>query len=914
MTDDARGLLVDLLSVLGSLDQAFVSWRRDGVRSSTAQTLDWFWEQPEAAALRAVAERPPLEWDVFVDALLDLGTAGSVVDGTDWADLAAEAQRRTGRDLVAAGAVSLCALAGWLGSCGERLLRFPPAPGWYEVPARTASALLSADAVHAAELLTRRARQFVEMAELDIYQPALQERLVPLREVAAGIVRRRGEDMADLAWDLRDACGRTEPHLRPELAALFWTVGDVLRAYLVARDTGYVPALDIVQDLVTITMARVRDDPLLQYVWLAMKDRPPLDLRRHHRLFALLNAVYLTTPAHEVDRLLPSGPISRIYAETLIAYFGDGPSEAHRADFAAAWPLAQAMLGNRDPLVELRLASLFNLLLSEDHERPDRWLQLARMATDILRAAVQGGSFTAYHRCLALPAFYLPQASDAPERAAQAAVEEHRAVGLHYWLTAAPPPPPQFGVLAKLLPGETQLLDRLRAARFVRHTDHLPQAYQRFTVDLRKAVRHGPPDTHRLEPDTHPLGQERAAQTIVETWEHLSALWERMREVDSDYADLRTNPVVQLDGFAHALTATTPPDPPVGPTPIRRRGPMARPDAALRTPTDPVPAEDPDERAVHRMRAAELGATADRLVEQYHREPDLSLLDRAIPAAAEACRLVEEGGEDHLRHLDRLAMIRAGRYLHARERADIDAAIADHEAAAAFAEADHIPVPLRVMLRFNAGMTVHHRYEQAGTVDDLRRAIEHWRTAARTPGIPQEQAMTLFHAYTHALHEMYGHTQDPTVLAERITAQRAAVDLAPQDPNHVGYLAGLALQVMEEHRTSENPALLAEAVELLRQAARLARQSDPRNLLPVLNNLALALLVRHAEGHDDADFDHAVAALDEAAAIAPLGPTRRELLTSLADLLEQRHAQRGDPADAERAALVRSQAADMHGR
>jgi hypothetical protein len=57
----------------------------------------------------------------------------------------------------------------------------------------------------------------------------------------------------------------------------------------------------------------------------------------------------------------------------------------------------------------------------------------------------------------------------------------------------------------------------------------------------------------------------------------------------------------------------------------------------------------------------------------------------------------------------------------------------------------------------------------------LHRAIEHWRTAARTTDLPQQQAMTLFHAYTKALPVMYGHTQDPTVLAELL---RQAAQLA----------------------------------------------------------------------------------------------------------------------------------------
>jgi hypothetical protein len=908
MTDEARGFLVDLVTTVGSVDRAFVSWRKDGVRLSTAQALDWFWAQPQAAALRVVADRPQLDWDELVEVLLGLAMAEPRGQEVGWGHLSVEALRLTSRDVVAAAAVSLYALAGWMGSCGERLLRFPPDLGWFVVPARTASALLSADAVHGAELVTKRAREFVEEAEREVYERDFQVRLVPLREVAARIAQRHDDDVAGLAWNLRAACRPGAPNLRAQVAALFWTVGDVPRAYLLAHDDGYLPTLDLMKDLVTITMARVGDDPLLQYVWLAMKDRAPLELRRHHRLFARLNLRYTHTPLQQMDQLLPE-PVGRVYAEALIAHFGAGPSGEQLDGLATAWMMVPEMLGDREPLARLRLGCLVNLLLSDDDDRPARWREMTGMATGILRAAAKRGDFTAFHRCLALPTFYLQHAPGAPNRDALAAVEEHRAAGLHYWLTASPQPPPPEAGLADLLRTEIRLLDQLRAARFVRLTRHLPRAYHRFMADLRAAAR-------RAQADAHPLDQERAAQLVTETWQQLDALWERMREVRPDYAGRRANPV-QLDEFANALTATTPSTLPIGPTPVRRRdtepatGPGARPVPA----PAPVLDGEPDEGAVRRMRAEELGETADELVEQYHRTQNAGLLDQAIRAHAEACHLLDEGSPEHLLRLDRLAMTRAGRYLHSRDEADIDAAIADHETAADLAEAGHIPVQQRIMLRFNAAMTRYHRYRHNSAVDDLRRALEHWRTAAREPDIPQEQALTLYHGYAGALREMYRHTGDPALLAETVTAQRAAVDLTPaRDPNRAGRLADLALDLLTENQVSAKPGAVTEAVELLQQAVQFARQRDPRNLPSVLNNLALALLTRHAESHADADVDKAIAAIDEAASTAPIGPARAKLLDSLADLLEQRHTQRGDPADAERGILARSHAIDMRGQ
>ncbi|NUR26774.1 MAG: hypothetical protein HOV83_13185 [Catenulispora sp.] len=927
MTREAEGFLADLLGTVGSLDRVFVSWRKEGVQPSTAQALDWFWEQPEAEVLRAVADRPHLVWDELTDAVLDLAAAEPVGDDIDWVALADEAQRLTGRDLVAGAAVAMYAVAGWMGCCGDGLLQHPPDPLWYLVPALAGSALLTADAVHGADLLSSRARKFVDQAEREIHRPAYQTALIPLRQLAAGIAQRRDEDVEALAWDLHAACRPAAPHMRAEVAALFWTIGDVPRAHLVAggAESGYVPTLDVMRDLVAVTMARVRDDPLLQYIWLAMKDRPPLDLRRHHRLFALLNARYTHAPAHEIDALLDV-PISQVYAKALIAHFADRPPDGvdgiDNLDdlddlhdlLAAEWQMAAALLGNQEPLVHLRLACLVNLLLSAPEDQPARWRQMADTATAILRDTVERGDFTTYHRCLALPTFYLPPESALSADEALAAVEEHRAAGLRYWLTAAAPPPPRYDGLVDVLQSEVRLLDRLRAARFVRLTPHLPWTFQGFSVDLRAAVRHG--DT-----DTHPLDQERAAESIAEAWHQLGELWERAREISPEYAEQRANPVSRLDEFAHALTATTPSTVPVGPTPIRR----TRDDRAVwpdqdrapaATPPDEETAEDSADahaRAEQDRRATELAARADVLVQQYFAAPDPALLDLAIDAAAQACELVDEGSEVHLRNLDRLAMIHAGRFLDIGDEADIDAAVAAHEAAAALAGPEQIPVSLRVMLHFNAAMSHHHRYQHTGDIDDLRRSIEHSGAAFSTPDIDPEQATMVFQRHTSSLHELYERTRDPAILAMRIAAHRAVVDIAPQDPNRVSYLAGLALQLLRDHNEGAGVELVTEAIELLRQAVRLARQSDPRNLLPVLNNLALALLTRHAASHDTADFDQAIVALDEAAATAPLGPTRADLLESLAELLEQRFAQRGDAADAVRAGSARSHAAEVRG-
>ncbi|WP_433042589.1 hypothetical protein [Dactylosporangium sp. CS-033363] len=807
-------LVADLVSVAGSFDRAFVTWRANGPAPATAAALTAFWELPQAAPLRTVAARPPLDWDELVEAWLDL-EAGGGEPAVDWAGLGG-----VPGEPVAAAVVSVFALAGWAGGLGEALLRFPPDEGWFLVPARAAHTLLAADAVHAAEFVVGRARAVVDEGAREFYAPAVQERLVGLREAALGIARRRDEDVAGLAWELRAACRAGGPNLRAEVAALLWTVGDVPRADLLARAPDYTPPLTVLQQLVATTMAWVRDDPLLQYVWLELKDRPPLDLRRHHRLFALLNARYTHNVLHHLD-------VSAAYARALVAHFGAGPAADLVDSFGLELATAIPILGADEPLSQLRLAALDHLLLGGD---PDRWRELAGAASAILGDAVRRGDFTALHRCLAVPLYYV-------DGDALAAVERHRAAGLAYWLAAAPPPPTLVAEQAEPLRAEMGLLEQLRGARYVRLTPQLPPAYQRMVTDLRASIRRG-------EVGVHPLDQERAVRLTAQAWRELGALWERMRELDPSYVDARTDPVADLDTFAAALTATTPGTRPIGPFPVRR----TNPDEAL------------------------------------FDEPSLD-----EPSLDEP---------DGLGRLEQRGMERAVRYLQGGDGADIAAAIADHEAAADLADAGGVPLLRRVEARFNAGVTRHHRYGRTGDLGDLRRAIEHWRAVMRMPDVPAERAVVVADRLVDALLDLHRRTGDAAPRAEAGALRRAAADAAsPADPNAAQRLAALGMELLAD------PSTAGEAADVLRRAAAAARRSDPRNLVPILNNLAIALLT----GGGAAELDEAVAALDEAATTAPIGPLRVRLLLGLADLLDRR----GGPEDAARAAAARERAAEL---
>jgi hypothetical protein len=659
---------------------------------------------------------------------------------------------------------------------------------------------------------------------------------------------------------------------------------------------------------VTITMSRVEDDPLLQYVWLAMKDRPPLDLRRHHRLFARLNARYTHTPLHQLDDMLPI-PVGRAYADALIAHFGSGPSADQLDMLGTAWLMVGELLGDREPLAMLRLRALVNLVLAVEEAQQVEWHKLATLATTMLDTAVASGDFTTYHRCLALPAFYLDDDEPTPHEQRLSIVEEHRSAGLRYWLTAAPPPAPADDRLAELQKKEADLLDQLRATRFVRLIPYLPGHYRRFTTDLRAMLR----DNAGSATSPHPFDQQVAERRMTEIWDQLVALWRRTGRIDAHYARQRQNPLAELDEFTAGLTASALTTRPIGPSPIQRTSAWIAANSAAdvaasaeRPPQPPVPDASlpaPDQRA------EDLGAQAASLVQQYHCTHDLGALNAAIRAEVEACRLLDQRSADHLRHLDHLSTIRAGRYLHSGDEADINTAIAGHETAVMRSRGPGIPADLRVALHFNAGMSYHHRYDRVGDLADLRRALEHWKAAAGVPGIDPQQALAARSTYADALRDLYSQTEQADIIGSIIAAQRAIIDVTdPHDRNLPGRLATLATDLLVQYDRTGAAAARDEAIDLMRKAVDLARGRDPRNLVPLLNNLAAALLVRHAEAHTPTDLDDAITALDEAAATAPIGPLRIQLLHSLADAVQRRYDRRGDPTDATRAARLRAQA------
>lgn len=561
----------DVIRIIGSFDPPFVQWRRSGAPAATAQALEWFWSQPDLAAARQAVGAQHTDWNQLANSLLDLAGGRRPSAGADWRAVVEKAASLGPQDRLAAAAAALYGLAGWQGELGgdEQPVK-PVNPGWFYFPPRVAEILLDAEALRGAAKLSL-ARHHLEWIEREVYGGDFQERMEPYRRLSFRLAARWREDIAELAWDLRAACGPGEPNLRPGVAALLWAGGDAARAELLADDPGYMPALGTLRDLVEASVPGIGADLLGQHVWLALKDRPPLNLRRHGQLFSHINTFYRHTALHRLDDLLGQLSPNRVFAAALIAYFERDGSDSLREAVTSAW----ASLG--DLAAEMPLAALQYRAVCHLVAGTGDWWQLAAEATEMLRDGVRSWDASAKHRWLDLPLYYL----DGDEPRALHALEAHRVAALDYSLAVAAPPAPPAAGLEPLLEQETALLDELRAARFILSVPSLPGHYRHFTVDMRTIPGMGlsaddPPVfgdydamrflTDQLADEPHPLDQDAAADRMQQTWADLGELWQRMTALSAAYARWRSNPQSGVADFAVALTAPAHRSRPVGPT------------------------------------------------------------------------------------------------------------------------------------------------------------------------------------------------------------------------------------------------------------------------------------------------------------------------------------------------------------
>lgn len=561
----------EVARVLFSVDQGFVIWRQNGIPDAVVRELAAFWKEAEREALGRELCLAPHNFTELAEALDALAERSRQTGGlVDWLRVADRVEDLSAREPQAGVIVALQAIAAWVGALADQLT-FQPFEGyhhgWNVFPLVAARAMVAARAIWSARFVCEEASGFIEAAKTAPFDPTIRQVLADYREVAASAQRIYEDRVGELAWALTASSGPRPASdagasFRPHLAALFWAAGDILHGELLSArgPADYSAPYPLVRDLVDHSMARLPRDPLMQYIWLEMKDRGPFNLREHAELFGHLNNRFQSHPLHALDEMLPF-ELGRIFARALIGWMGGRVEPSDGPSLLEAYGSVDQLVDGQAPDVSLRIRALLECLDGAGKsDRRGHWPQLAAMAASILAWADRAGKQAPFDRVLDPPLSSLPISSEEELQLALDAIEAYRRANLGYWLAITPPPAPQDPALSPALAEEQALLRELRGARFIRMLPFLPRHYRRYGFsfdDLEK----GPPPGATAEPGAStPLGfdpfdQDLAERTLRTSWEHLQQLYLRMQSQAPAYAATRAAPPSSEAEFSAALRA-----------------------------------------------------------------------------------------------------------------------------------------------------------------------------------------------------------------------------------------------------------------------------------------------------------------------------------------------------------------------
>ena len=374
--------------------------------------------------------------------------------------------------------------------------------------------------------------------------------------------RRYDECVDNLAWDLRSSCRTEEPNFRPEVAAMFWSLGDVPHAEILRR-TAYVPSREVVARLVQRSMQVIPFDPGIQEIWLRLKDRPPFALRAHKELFPSINLYWanISLPPtrgrdaaqHQVDVLSLSGHSpSRTYAAAAIEYFGAGITAQTLAQLGEAHAFSSDPMAMYAPEALVRLRSLLTLTVPEANSqgmppRSERWTMLAEAAWRTVQAREQVAR-DSYDRVLDIPFYYLEGRTQSGLSAAIELAERYRQAGMWFWRLVTPIPTHAPGpIVQRLSTREHEIVAELHARRFFSMIPHLPDRSARLDV-LKDGNAFYPVPAEEVKALVR-----SAPDRIRELAGELNDIAEQMAEADPDFAATRVAAHSPIEDFASTL-------------------------------------------------------------------------------------------------------------------------------------------------------------------------------------------------------------------------------------------------------------------------------------------------------------------------------------------------------------------------
>jgi hypothetical protein len=370
--------------------------------------------------------------------------------------------------------------------------------GWHVVPQAAAHAGLCLGGLHAPKLLVEAADEALRVARRRGYGgPSVEAALVRCGELGRLIAARSEVAIGDLADELRDACDSGNGGLRSEVAALLWTLGSTPESSAVLHRGRDGLTRSLSRRLVAESMRSIPHDPLLQYVWLELKDRPELALRDHESLFAIINNRWDQWVVDELDRAAVPEPPSRVYAQTLVRALAGRLDAAAGNRFLEMYDRIQVMPpGPAGMAIAFRFDALrFMVGLQLDLLADPSDCALADYLDGQLKR-LEGNRDQSWKRPelpragtrMNEPLFALLDRYLGPDTASDvggpalafAALERVRAAGLTFWLRAAPPlAPDQVDAHVRaLLDEESHLISLLRGGLFLTQRMTLPAQFQ----------------------------------------------------------------------------------------------------------------------------------------------------------------------------------------------------------------------------------------------------------------------------------------------------------------------------------------------------------------------------------------------------------------------------------------------------
>lgn len=274
-------------------------------------------------------------------------------------------------------------------------------------------------------------------------------------------------------------------------------------------------------------------------------------------------------------------------------------------------------------------------------------------------------------------------------------------------------------------------------------------------------------------------------------------------------------------------------------------------------------------------------------------------LDDAIATFRQTLELARPGSGLRLGSLSGLGTALRLRFARSSDPRDLDGAVA----AAAQSVAEVRPAdPERPIYLGNLGSALVLRATLSGGPEDVEEAIAACRDALAAAG-PGHRLRGAFLANLSGA--LLTRSDTTPVLAEAIVLAREAVAVTPPGhPDRGRFLIGLCGALLDRFDNSDDPADVAEAVDVGRQmieATRDGRSYRPNALLIFGEALRQQAVL---PGQPPSRLDEAISVMREAVRDLPPGPARAEASASLAVALRQRFRRAGDPDDLDGAVAI----------